>query len=136
MYDGTTNAIVIPHVIFMVDQAKVDAWNWTPSPQKIEFLQVCNQLTLFLLTGGIKGRQRWPLTGCFKRKRVDWRLISMVYCGKGLQENSPSVSFSFSFPFFPKIGQSKSESYMVQVIINFRYGGNGIEKRRKRVKRK
>jgi len=43
VYGGAANAIVI----FTVDQAKVDTWNWTPSPQKFEFLQGCNKLTLF-----------------------------------------------------------------------------------------
>jgi hypothetical protein len=98
--------------------------------KRMNYLQVCNKLAFLLRTRGIEDRWRWLLTCCF----VDWKLVSMVYCGKGLQGNLPSVLFSF--PFFPEIGESKYKSSIVQVIINFRCCGDGIEKRQKRVKRK
>jgi hypothetical protein len=55
----------------------------------------------------------------------------MAYCGKYLRDNLPSVSFSF--PFFSEMRRSKSESSIVQVIINVRHGEIKAKEREKRI---
>ena len=48
------------------------------------------------------------------RHKAEARWVSIAYCGKALQENLPSVSLAF--PFFPKIGESKSGSSIIPIV--------------------